>query len=179
MLNKFAKVLLVGTSLSPVLGAVAVNQLSRGGPWTSWLPWLAVALLLVALCWALLRYPSKIAQTQQLYISEFERNDVEVLTFLLAYLLPFVSSDNMAFSGDWLTGIYIYSVIFLVLAHAGAFHFNPVMSLLGYHFYSVKNQEGVSHLLISKDELRRPGREVKTVKLSHGIYLHIGRDNAS
>jgi hypothetical protein len=33
------------------------------------------------------------------------------------------------------------------------------MGLLGYHFYAVKNGEGVSHLPISKDELRRPGRD--------------------
>ena len=174
MLNTFAKFLLVGTSLSPVLGAVAVNQFARDEPWTSWAVWIVVAILLVAMCWGLLRYAARNVQKQQFHISEFERNDVEVLTFLLAYLLPFVSSENMAFAGEWLTGVYIYSVIFLVLAHAGAFHFNPVMSLLGYHFYSVKNKDGVSHLLISKDELRKPGRDVQTVRLAHGIYLHTG-----
>ncbi len=33
MLNRFAKFLLVATSLSPVLGAVAVNQFALGRPW--------------------------------------------------------------------------------------------------------------------------------------------------
>jgi hypothetical protein len=85
----------------------------------------------------------------------------------------------MGFAGDWLTGAYILLIIFLVVSHAGAFHFNPVMGLLGYHFYSVKNKDGVSHLLISRPELRRPGQELQTVRLAHSIYLNTGAANAS
>lgn len=178
MLNTFAKFLLVSTSLSPLLGAVAVNQLARGEPAVRWGAWLAVALLLVFLCWALLRYAARNAQQHQFHIKEFERNDKEVLAFLVTYLLPFLSTEKMGFAGDWLTGTYVLAMIFLVIAHAGALHFNPVMGLLGYHFYAVKNADGVSHLLISKDELERPGRDVKTVRLAHGIYLHTGGADA-
>ena len=178
MLNSFARFLLVSTSLSPLLGAVAVNQFARGEPAMRWGAWLAVALLLVFLCWALLRYAAKNAQQHQFHIKEFERNDKEVLAFLVTYLLPFLSTEKMGFAGDWLTGAYVLAIIFLVIAHAGAFHFNPVMGLLGYHFYAVKNGDGVSHLLISKDELRRPGRDVETVRLAHGIYLHTGGADA-
>lgn len=177
MLNTFAKFLLVSTSLSPLLGAVAVNQFSRGEPASRYGMWLAIALLLIFLCWALLRYASKNVQTYAYRIKEFERDDKEVLAFLVAYLLPFLSTEKMGFAGDWLTGSYVLLIIFLVIAHAGAFHFNPVMGLLGYHFYTVKNTDGVSHLLISKAELRRSGQEVETVRLAHNIYLHTrGKD---
>ena len=131
-----------------------------------------------SLCWGLLRYAAKNAQEHLIHIKEFERTDQEVLAFLLAYLLPFISSENMAFTGEWLTGAYILGIIFLVIAHAGAFHFNPVMGLLGYHFYSVKNGDGVSYLLISKEELWRPGKDVQTVQLARTIYLHTGGANA-
>ncbi len=126
----------------------------------------------------MLRYASRNAQKHLLHIKEFERNDKEVLAFLLAYLLPFLSKENMAFAGEWLTGAYVLAIIFLVISHAGVFHFNPVMGLLGYHFYAVKNGDGVSHLLISKDELRRAGKDVQTVRLAHGIYLHTGGADA-
>jgi hypothetical protein len=178
MLNQFAKLLLVATSLSPVLGAVAVNQFALGKAWTDWLPWLSVGLLLVFICWALLRHLAATAQSQLLKLAQFENNDKEVLAFLLTYLLPFVSAKDMAFQGQWLTGAYIFAVIFMVIAHAGAFHFNPVMGLLGYHFYGIKNGDGVSLLLISKAELHKPGIEVKTVKLAHNIYLHAGDADA-
>lgn len=178
MLNTFAKFLLVSTSLSPLLGAVAVNQFARGEPPMQWGSWLAAALLLVFLCWAVLSYAARNAQQHAFRIKEFERNDKEVLAFLIAYLLPFLSTEKMGFTGDWLTGAYVLLIIFLVIAHAGAFHFNPVMGLLGYHFYAVKNADGVSHLLISRAELRRPGQEVRTVRLAHHIYLHTGTKDA-
>ena len=178
MLNTFAKLLLVSTSLSPLLGAVAVNQFARGEPASQWGPWLAVALLLVFLCWALLTYAARNVQTQAFHIKEFERNDKEVLAFLVTYLLPFLSTEKMGFGGEWLTSAYVLLIIFLVIAHAGAFHFNPVMGLLGYHFYAVKDKDGVSHLLISRTELHRPDLEVKTVRLAANIYLNTERAHA-
>ena len=178
MLNTLARFLLVSTSLAPILGAVAVNQFARDESWTRWGWWLVAAVLLVALCWAMLRYAARNAQKHRFRITEFERNDREVLAFLLAYLLPFVSAENMSFTGEWLTGAYILGIIFLVIAHAGALHFNPVMGLLGYHFYAVRNDDGVSQLLISKTELHRPGGELQTVRLAHHIYLHIGGTDA-
>lgn len=178
MLNRFAKFLLVATSLSPILGAVAVNKLALGNPWMDWSPWLVTALLLILICWLLLRYAAANAQKHKFRIAEFESNDKEVLAFLLAYLLPFISSENMAFEGQWLTGAYILAVIFLVVAHSGALHFNPVMGFLGYHFYGVKNGDGVPQLLISKTELRRPGVEIQAVRLAHHIYLQTGGRDA-
>lgn len=178
MLNTFAKFLLVSTSLSPLLGAVAVNKFARGEPPVQWGAWLFIALLLVFLCGVLLIYAARNVQKQDFYIKKFERNDKEVLTFLITYLLPFLSTEKMGFASDLLTGAYILGIIFLVISHAGAFHFNPVMGLLGYHFYEVKDQFCVSSLLISKVELRRPGETVETVCLAQNIYLHTGGKNA-
>lgn len=62
MLNIFAKLLLVLTALSPVLGGVAVNQFAKGMSWMNWVPWLGAAILLVLLCWMLLQYTAKNAQ---------------------------------------------------------------------------------------------------------------------
>lgn len=178
MLNTFAKLLLVSTSLAPVLGAVAVNQFAHDEQWYRWGSWLGATVVLVILCEGMLRYAANNAEKHLFHIKEFERNDKEVVAFLLAYLLPFVSAENMTFTGEWLTGAYILGIIGLVIAHAGAFHFNPVMGLLGYHFYAVKNGDGASHLLISKKELKRTGENIQTVRLAHGIYLHTEGANA-
>ena len=71
------------------------------------------------------------------------------------------------------------AIIIIAVAYADAFHFNPVMRLLfGYRFYSVRNREGVSNLLISKRDLRRPGEKVQTVRLAWNVYLHIGEADA-
>lgn len=171
MLNRFAKFLLVSTSLSPLLGAIVVSQYAHNEPWSSWVGWLVAALLLIFLCWALLRYAAQNVEEFTFHVTEFESNDKEALSFLLAYLLPFIAPENMAFSHEWMTGTYILVIIVLVITHAGAYHFNPMMGLLGYHFYAVKDMEGISCLLISKKELRRKDTKVQTVRLAHNIYL--------
>lgn len=178
MLNSFAKLLLVTSSLSPVLGAVAVNQYTLGKPAAVWLPWIMVGLLLMLICLGLLLYSARAAQKHTLTIGKFEGNDKEALAFLLAYLLPFLSAKDMLAEIHWLTAGYVFVVILLVFTHARAFHFNPVMGLLGYHFFSLQEADGASVLLISRSPLRGIGTKVVTVRLAHDIYLQIGEKHA-
>ena len=181
MLNFVAKCLLVATSLSPVLGAVAVSQFEICESWRSWTWWLVVviALILPGLCWVLLMYAKQNAQKQLFYIKEFERKDQEMLVFLFIYLLPFIRSADPTFASEWLTSVYVLAIIIIAIAYADAFHFNPVMRLLfGYRFYAAKDHDGVSNLLISKRDLRRPGEEVQTVRLAWNVYLYIGESDA-
>lgn len=179
MLNRFSHILLVSTSLSPILGAVAVNQYSLGRPLLEWLPWLATAFLLAVVCWGLLRYAAHAAQKHIMEIEEFEDKDKEVLAYLLAYLLPLAAVKDSLADVHWLTDVYVFLIILLVFAHARAFHFNPVMGLLKYHFYSIKDSDGASVLLISRTPLRRSGAEIITVQLAYDIYLHVGESDVS
>ncbi len=176
MLNFFAKFILVLSSLSPVLITISIKQVELNQTWTSWASYLYlfIGLILVAVCWALLSYASKNAQKYPLYIQEFERRDQEVLTFLFIYLLPFIRSSNLVVVDNWLTSLFVLIIIMVSLVYADALHFNPVMRLLGYRFYSVKDKKGISNILISKKDLRQGREEVRTVRLSVNIYLYIG-----
>ncbi len=179
MLSFFAKTVLVATSLSPVLGAVAVTEFERGQAWTSWIWWVITAVVLALLCWIVLRYASNNAQRSLLDIAELERKDQDMIVFLFIYLLPFVRSASSTFANEWMTSIYVLGIIVVAISHAGAFHFNPVMRLLfSYRFYSVRNREGLSLLLISKRDLRRNHEEVQVVRLAWNVYLHKGEPDA-
>jgi len=171
MINNLARFLLVATSLAPILGAVAINQYSQGKSWQDWSVWLVAGVLLVFICWGVLEYSAKAIQKQQLTIEEFDTEDREVLAFPVAYLLPLLSSKDLSFSGDWMTGAYVLVIIFWVITHSGAFHFNPVMGLVGYHFYRVKNSQGLPVVIISKREITMRGTQLNIVKLSRNIYL--------
>ena len=157
-----------------MLGAIATIQVASRGPWWHSASWFGAALLLVFLCWGMLSYAATNAQKHQFRIDQFERSDQDIIAFLLAYLLPFIATDSIAFTKGWLVGAYILGLISLVIAHAGAFHFNPVMWLLGYHFYAVKDADGMPHVLISRCRLSSAGVSVETVRLADNIYLHTG-----
>lgn len=170
MLNWFAKMLLVATALSPMLGAVAINQIAHHRPAADWAPWLVSAIGLALICWRLLVYARQHGEKHTIQIQSIEDKDKEVLAFLLTYLLPFLATEKLEFQGEWMTGAYIMAIIIVTIVHAGAFHFNPVMGLL-YHFYAVKDDNGVSTLFISCKPLRKVGEEIDAVRLAHNIYL--------
>lgn len=173
MLNRFSRLLLVATSLSPILGAIAVAQLADGKPATLWIWWLVAAALLILVCWALLGVATKNAQKETLRIAAFENNDKEVLAFLLTYLLPFISADDFAFGHRWMVGLYVMAIVLLVVSHANALHFNPVMGLLGYHFHNIKTESGRPILLIGRKQLRSTGVEINAVELAENIYVEL------
>ena len=171
MLNIIPKILLVLTSLSPAIFILAVNQFER----CKWLfggIWMAVAFALTVICWRMLKYFAKKASESPIYIKEFESKDQEILTYLFIYLLPFIKSDNPTFASNWITGICSLAIIIVFIAHVGAFHYNPVMHILGYRFYAVKNAHGVSNLLISNKKIPRPDKKLQTVKIAENIYLY-------
>ena len=170
-MSLFAKFLLAYTAMSPLLVAVAVEQLASNRPWTSWVWWLAAAALLVVLCHCLLRYARTNHEVADVEIATFERTDQELLAFLLAYLLPFVSSDNLLFTDQWPAGAYILAIVGAAIVHADALHFNPVMGFLRYHFYSITDAQGRALVLISKRHLARP-TTVVAIELAPRVHLH-------
>ena len=137
-----------------------------------------MAFILAGSCWGLLKHVERNGEKHLLYIQEFERRDQEMLTFLFIYLLPFVRSEHSTFAGDSLMAMYVLVIIVPALAHADAFHFNPVMRLFGFRFYAVKTSNGVSNLLIARRELQRPRREIKTVGLTRTVFLQVGESDA-
>ena len=170
-MNLFTKSLLVLTSLSPAFFVMGINQFENR-KWLCGVIWIGITLILVGICWVLLIYLAKNGPESQLFIREFESKDQEILTYLFIYLLPFIQSDNPTFANKWITGIVSLAIIILFIAHVGAFHYNPVMRILGYRFYAIKNAHGVSNLLISNKDISRPDIRLQTVKLARNVRLY-------
>lgn len=176
MLSAFAKILLVLTSLSPALGAVAISQFTNDQPWIIWGAYLVVGLFLIIVCWALLGYAEKNVQKHNFSIEQFDRKDQEMLAFLFIYLFPFLRVET--FAGGWLISVYVLIIVTVAIVYTGAFHFNPVMRLLGYRFYAVKNSRGTSQLLISKKDLRNSETDIQAVRLALDVYLYVEETHA-
>lgn len=173
MLSALAKYLLVATALAPVLGGLAVRSLSAGQEWSEWVPWLVGGVGLATICWLLIQLCGQYGQRQEVTITEVERNDNEVLAFLVAYLLPIVSAENPSFSEQWPTALYVLVILTIAYTHACALHVNPVMGLLGYHFYAVRDGDSAPRLLISRSEIHKQGEALTVVYISPTICLHI------
>jgi hypothetical protein len=176
MLNAAAKPLLVSTSLAPVLVAFGINAVAEGkSPW-EYLAWFLASAILLALCLLILRFSKTQLEKQNLSVTSIKNSDKEVMTFLLAYLLPLVPAHTLGFSGHVATGVFVFFMFFLAIYHSNAFDFNPLLGLCGYHFYEVQSADGMTFLLITKSPILKPAQVTEVVQLFPYTFLNIGRN---
>ncbi len=98
-----------------------------------------------------------------------ETADQEVLSFLLIYVLPLITRDLEDF--NWIVYLFIVFFYCFVVVSSYGFHFNPLLTSLGYHFYKVTEEDGMPHVLIAKRHIRRTGESLAVGRL--GPYLLI------
>jgi hypothetical protein len=125
MLNKFAKLLLVLTSLAPIALTIGVNRWSQHADWISASVSAGVGIVLVALCLGILRHAKNNSQIQRVHIASFERDNRSAIDFLVVYLLPLINTKNIGYDGDIVTSAFVVALIIIVFMHKGTFEFNP------------------------------------------------------
>ncbi len=170
-MNKLGKLMLMLTSLAPILGAFAVNSFAHS-EWTMCWFYLGGGLLLVLICWLILWRCRKVLPAENLTTKKVKTSDKEVLAFLLVYLLPLFTKD-LVFTGNWLTPVYIFTIIAVCVYHGNSFTFNPLLSMFGYHLYEIENDNGMTYLLISRETIHSHVNTLGVKKLADYIYLQL------
>ncbi|WP_337883927.1 hypothetical protein [Chromobacterium haemolyticum] len=94
--------------------------------------------------------------------------DKEVIGFFVAYALPLVFRGQV--SSDLGAWIIAGLMLFFVLWSTHALQVNPVLGMLGYHFYEVETKDGITYLLITRKKISNVLSTSYVVQLSeHGI----------
>lgn len=175
MLNSLAKLMLTGTSLAPI-ALVYAWVLYSSGQTKFALGLVAVAIALVAVMVALLRYCRTHLERSKFKVTSIEAADREYITFILLYLSPLFTAQL----GDlnWNILVPTMIVFVLVISTGYGYHFNPLLGLLGWHFYKVGTEEGVAYVLITKKELRTAKQCLTVGQLTEYIVIDL-EDGAS
>src|SRR5437870_1743343 len=106
-MSQLGKALFVITALAPILFALIVNDVYAGkGLETTW-PWIAClgSLVVIWACVLIFAY-TRLARTS-LAIKKIKTADKEILSFLLAYLLPILAKNYTDLRQNTPTAIYI------------------------------------------------------------------------
>ena len=176
MLNSLAKLLLTGTALAPVALVYAwVMYTDNKAIIAISLVLLAVVLVIVML--GLLSYCRKHLERSTFKVTSIEAADREYITFILLYLSPLFTAEF----GDLNWNILVPTVIIflLVISTGYGYHFNPLLGILGWHFYKVNTEEGVSYVLITKKELRTAKQCLTVGQLTEYIVIDIPDEEGS
>lgn len=174
MLSRIAKLLLVASSLAPVLAAFAVREIANGKSVGSTWPLLVATVALPVICFLVIYYAKTNLEQQSLHVKKIKSTDKEVLAYLIAYLLPLLATDVVDFRDNTLTTAFIFGMIFLAIFHSNAFHFNPLLGLVGFHFYEVVCDDDMTYLLVTNRIIRKQTGESTVVQLSDYIFFELG-----
>ena len=69
-------------------------------------------------------------------ITELDRHDGDVLSYVASYLVPFVSLD---LTGAQLWAVIVFlAVLLIIYVNSNMIYINPMLNILGYHLYEIK-----------------------------------------
>ena len=171
MLNWLARLLLTSTAIAPVLVTYAWMTY-REGECVQAVVLLFVCAGLVLICLGMLAYSKKRLERTDFKASTVEAADRENTAFLLLYLLPLLTADFATLNWQlWVPAILIFGI---VVATGYSYHFNPLLGLMGWHFYKVGTDEGVTYILITKRHLKNATETIEVGQLTEYIVLDMG-----
>ena len=129
---------------------------------------ISIPLLFLAISMKLLEKLSK-DRIKEGEVIEIENSTNNFLPSYLGYFFVALSiSDN-----DFLTMSIIYFIIVLFVFYSQTNYFNPFLFILGYKFYKIKTNRGLSLLLISKKEFKKSNEVIieKVYRINNSTYI--------
>lgn len=166
ILSFLVRLVLAATAIVPIgfiYGFVAIFQSQQKIACFS----LLISCFLVCACWVFLRFIEKsprAGSTEKHKITTVEPADRENIAIILFYLAPLFTSDISKINWEiWF--IAIITFLFIEMT-SHSYFFNPLLNMLGWHFYRVGTPEGVTRILISRKTLNRGGGEIAGIQLS-------------
>ncbi|MBV9533629.1 MAG: hypothetical protein JO283_21835, partial [Bradyrhizobium sp.] len=138
------------TAIAPVLLTYAWVALQSGDSPIA-IGLVAGCVMLIVICWLLLRYAKHNLERMPFKPVSIEAADRENMEFLILYLLPLFTTQFKDLQWNvWLPAITTFAA---VVATGYSYHFNPLLGLMGCHFYKVETKEGVTYVLVTKRQL--------------------------
>lgn len=161
------------TSFAPVLLTLAFSAwLESRFRWAGAGYLLAFASL-VALALGVLRAARLRLERVHIEIRSLKTVDREILGFVIAYLLPMLSQTTSPVL-DWRVAVFVLIVFFAVVWGTHSYHFNPVLGVIGFHFFEVTTEGQVTYVLITRKDLRHTQGVTEVVQVGEYMVLDAG-----
>jgi len=170
-MSTIARLLLTSTAIAPVLLVFSIL-----GFWEKEyliaISLIAVCAFMTLICVGLIAYSKQNLERSKFRIISAEAADRENMAFVFLYLMPLFTSSFAAL--NWHLWVAAFVVIVALTATGYHYHFNPLLGLMGWHFYKVGTSEGITYVLLTKKQIRNVHGSFQTVQLTEYILMDIG-----
>ena len=171
MLSKFSKVLLVTTSLAPIFLTLWFVKFSKDWNIAVGYEYILLTIMLTALCYILLSFSAKKLEKIRIKINTVKTADKEVVGFILVYLLPLINESTIQINTSVL--VFVAILFYWIVYTSNSYHFNPLLGFLGYHFYEITIEGGITYILISRSNIINCKNIKSVVQLSEYMVLGV------
>jgi len=167
LLNKLVRVLFALTAVAPLAVSLAYVFARQNALWYAG----GAVLASLTLAWIskeVISAASRRLERVPITIKKAKSADKEVLGFFVAYALPLIfRGQGSPDLGEWIVaGV----MLLLVLWGTHSLQVNPVLGLLGFHFFEVEADDGITYLLITERRIDAAKSVTTVVQLSeYGI----------
>ena len=130
-----------------------------------------ITIILTSLCVLLLFLSTRNLEKNPIKINAVKTADKEVVGFIIVYLLPLINESTVKVNTAVL--IFIALLFFWIVFTSNSYHFNPLLGFLGYHFYEITIEGGITYILISRNDIVNCKNIKYVVQLSEYMVLGV------
>lgn len=172
MLSRLVRILLALTAIAPL--SISVTFLFVRAHHYAWAAVaLACCVALGELARAIIAHAGRTLETLPVVIVKAKSADKEVIGFFVTYALPLVLHQPS--SPDLAAWLFAGGMLLFVLWGTHTLQVNPVLGVMGFHFYEVETDGGISYLMITRREISNVLSVRQVVQLSeYGILEATG-----
>ncbi len=171
MISKLAALALTITALVPV-GVAYSLVAALGHDFRLAAVLLGVCIVLSIACWAIWCHALNKMEMMTTQITAAEIADHENVAFLVLYLLPLLTDYSEGLP-SWRVWIPVATVVVLAIMTSYSYHFNPLLGVMGWHFYKVTTPEGITYVMISKRHLQSVREKLTVGQLTEYILVDL------
>lgn len=169
MLRRPYKLFLVSTSLAPIFLTLSFLAVRKSN-WLLAALWTGLVVLIVSIANHLIRAALQQLEVRELRIESARTSDREVISFLIAYVMPLALTGTVKDVDGWAVA-FVVALFGIVVWGTHAYDFNPLLGILRYHFFEVKSKSGVTYILITKRKIVSVEQITKVVQLTDYVVL--------
>jgi len=158
-----ARFFLAATAFAPIFLVYAIVS-AFDHEYCHVLAFFSICAFLTGTCLLLIKLTKSHMSEDNFETRTVETADGENLSLILVYLLPLITNElNLYYWTEWAV---IAVFICLIVSRSYGYHFNPLLSMFGYHFYKVAGKEGIPHILINRRRIYNKGENLKVIEIS-------------
>lgn len=170
-MTKFAKLLLVLTSTAPILLTLAFVEYITKKNWEIIIPLVTLVSAFTIFCFYVLHSAPKKLEVFKIHSTAVKPADNEIVGFVLAYLIPIINASYNEVNLSLMA--FIYSLFVIIAWNSNAYHFNPILGVLGFNAYEVTTKENVTYVFLTRKTIRNNSDISNVCQLTQYMLLDI------